>query len=275
MIKIVVDSCCELNLDMMEGVDVSFVPFKLSIGSDDFLDDENLNIEDFRIKMEESKEPVKTACPSPMDFFDKFEGDIVYVVTITSELSGTYQSAMIAKEMYLKEYPGAKVHVFDSRSAVAGETSVFLNLVKCIKEGKSFEETVADTEEIIERSVTIINLASLSNLAKNGRIPKIAGKLSKVLNIRMIGKAKEGKIVPVSIERGLKRSVKSLVNKALDICDKSLKTVIVISQANALEAAKEVKEMITKDFPDRIIEITGMKGLSSTYAEEGGLVLHL
>ena len=275
MIKIVVDSCCELNLDMMEGVDVSFVPFKLSIGSNDFLDNENLNIEDFRIKMEESKEPVKTACPSPMDFFDKFEGDIVYVVTITSELSGTYQSAMIAKEMYLKEYPGAKVHVFDSRSAVAGETAVFLNLVKCIKEGKSFEKTVADTEEIIERSVTIINLASLSNLAKNGRIPKIAGKLSKVLNIRMIGKAKDGKIVPVSIERGLKRSVKSLVNKALDICDKSLKTAIVISEANALEAAKEVREMLLKDFPDRIIEITGMKGLSTTYAEEGGLVLHL
>lgn len=275
MIKIVVDSCCELNLDMMEGIDVSFVPFKLSIGSNDFLDDENLNIEDFRIKMEESKEPVKTACPSPMDFFDKFEGDIVYVVTITSELSGTYQSAMIAKEMYLKEYPGAKVHVFDSRSAVAGETAVFLNLVKCIKEGKSFEETVADTEEIIERSVTIINLASLSNLAKNGRIPKIAGKLSKVLNIRMIGKAKDGKIVPVSIERGLKRSIKSLVNKALDICDKSLKTAIVISEANALEAAKEVREMLLKDFPDRIIEITGMKGLSTTYAEEGGLVLHL
>ena len=275
MIKIVVDSCCELNLDMMEGVDISFVPFKLSIGSNDFLDDENLNIEDFRIKMEESKEPVKTACPSPMDFFDKFEGDIVYVVTITSELSGTYQSAMIAKEVYLKEFPGAKVHVFDSRSAVAGETAVFLNLVKCIKEGKSFEETVADTEEIIERSVTIINLASLSNLAKNGRIPKIAGKLSKVLNIRMIGKAKDGKIVPVSIERGLKRSVKSLVNKALDICDKSLKTAIVISEANALEAAKEVREMLLKDFPDRIIEITGMKGLSTTYAEEGGLVLHL
>lgn len=275
MIKIVVDSCCELNLDMMEGVDVSFVPFKLSIGSNDFLDDENLNIEDFRIKMEESKEPVKTACPSPMDFFDKFEGDIVYVVTITSELSGTYQSAMIAKEMYLKEYPGAKVHVFDSRSAVAGETAVFLNLVKCIKEGKFFEKTVADTEDVINRSSTIINLASLSNLAKNGRIPKIAGKLSKVLNIRMIGKAKDGKIVPVSIERGLKRSIKSLVNKALDICDKSLKTAIVISEANALEAAKEVREMLLKDFPDRIIEITGMKGLSTTYAEEGGLVLHL
>lgn len=275
MIKIVVDSCCELNLDMMEGVDVSFVPFKLSIGSNDFLDDENLNIEDFRIKMEESKEPVKTACPSPMDFFDKFEGDIVYVVTITSELSGTYQSAMIAKEMYLKEYPGAKVHVFDSRSAVAGETAVFLNLVKCIKEGKSFEKTVADTEDVINRSSTIINLASLSNLAKNGRIPKIVGKLSKVLNIRMIGKAKDGKIVPVSIERGLKRSIKSLVNKALDICDKSLKTAIVISEANALEAAKEVREMLLKDFPDRIIEITGMKGLSTTYAEEGGLVLHL
>lgn len=275
MIKIVVDSCCELNLDMMEGIDVSFVPFKLSIGSNNFLDDENLNIEDFRIKMEESKEPVKTACPSPMDFFDKFEGDIVYVVTITSELSGTYQSAMIAKEMYLKEYPGAKVHVFDSRSAVAGETAVFLNLVKCIKEGKSFEKTVADTEDVINRSSTIINLASLSNLAKNGRIPKIAGKLSKVLNIRMIGKAKDGKIVPVSIERGLKRSIKSLVNKALDICDKSLKTAIVISEANALEAAKEVREMLLKDFPDRIIEITGMKGLSTTYAEEGGLVLHL
>ncbi|PVY94820.1 DegV family protein with EDD domain [Ezakiella coagulans] len=275
MVKIVVDSCCELNPDMTDGLNVSFVPFKLGIGNDEILDDENLNIEEFRFNMSESKEAVRTACPSPQDFLEKFEGDTVYIITITGELSGTYQSAMIAKEMYMKENPESQVHVFDSRSAVAGETAVFLNLADCIKAGKSFEETVSLTEELIQRSVTIINLASLSNLAKNGRIPKIAGKLSKVLNIRMIAKAKDGKIVPVSIERGLKRSIKSLVNKAMDLCDKSLKTAIVISQAGALDAAKEVKEMLLKSFPDRIIEITGMKGLSSTYAEEGGLVLHL
>lgn len=275
MIKVILDSCCEITEEMARGINFSFVPFKITIDGTEYVDDENLELDSFLDIMKSSKGAIRTACPAPNDFLEVFEGDEIFVISITSELSGTYQSTVIAKEMYLKEHPNARVHIFDTRSAVSGETGPFVNIANMIRGNKSFDEIVKSTEELISRSNTVINLASLSNLAKNGRIPKIAGKLSRVLKIRAIAKAQDGKIVPLSIERGLKKSIKAMVDKALELSDKTLKSAIVISQLNAMEAAEEVKNMLLQHFPERLVEITGMKGLSSTYAEDGGLVLYL
>lgn len=275
MIKVVIDSSCEITEEMTRGINYSVVPFKITIDGEEYVDDDKLNLSSFLEIMKASKNAIRTACPAPNDFLNAYEGDEVLVISITSELSGTYQSAIIAKEMYLKENPHARVHVFDTRSAVSGETGPFINIANMIRDNKSFDEIVESTEELIRRSSTVINLASLSNLAKNGRIPKIAGKLSRVLKIRAIAKAEDGKIVPLSIERGLKKSIQAMVKKAIEISDKTLKSVIVISQQNAIESAEEVKNLLLDYFPERLIEITGMKALSSTYAEEGGLVLYL
>ena len=115
----------------------------------------------------------------------------------------------------------------------------------------------------------------MTNLARNGRIPKIAGKLSRILNIKMIARNKEGKITPLSIERGIKKTINSLVKKCKELGSAGAKYAIVISQANAIDAAIELKNKLLEIFPDRIVEITQMKGLSSTYAEEGGVVVFL
>lgn len=275
MTKIVMDSCCEYNEEMLVGMNYASVPFKITIDGVEYVDDENLEITFFKEKMRATKDVIRTACPSPQEYLDKFEGEEVYVITITGELSGSYQSAMIAKEMYMRENKNAKVHVFNTMSAVAGETGVLLFLRDKIKAGKDFDTIVEETEDFIRRSTTVINFSNLTNLVKNGRIPKIAGKLSKALKIKLIAIARGGRIVPVSIERGIKRSVNAMVNKATELCDKTLKSAIVISEFDAKEMAEEVKGKLRAIFPERIIEVTTMKALSLVYAEEGGLVIHL
>ena len=275
MRQLIVDSSCELNDDMIKSMDVSIVPFKITMDGTEFIDNENLDIEDFLMTMENSKDAIRTACPSPDDFFRCMNGDEIFIVTLTSQLSGTYQSAMIAKEMYFEKNPNAKVHVFDSMSATSGETGIALMIENLNEQNKSFEEIVEYVEAQKESSITLIALSSLTNLARNGRIPKIAGKLSRILNIKMIARNKEGKITPLSIERGIKKTINSLVKKCKELGSAGAKYAIVISQANAIDAAIELKNKLLEIFPDRIVEITQMKGLSSTYAEEGGVVVFL
>lgn len=275
MKQLIVDSSCELTDDMIKSMECSVVPFIITMDGKDFIDDENLNMETFFETMDNSSDVIRTACPSPDEFLKRMKGDEIYVVTITSKLSGAYQSAMIAKQMYLEKHPEAKVHVFDSKSATAGETGVALIVDELVGMGKSFEEVVAETEKKIDESITLIALSSLNNLARNGRLPRIVGKLSKVLNIRLIARNKDGEISPLSIERGLKRTLNSLIKKCEEYGNKVCEYAIVISQANAVEVAVELKNRLMEMFPSRPIEITSMKGLSSTYAEEGGVVVFL
>lgn len=275
MRQLIVDSSCEFNEGMINSMDVSVVPFKITMGGKDFIDDENLEMDSFIETMNNTTDAIRTACPSPDDFYRCMKGDEIFVVTITGMLSGTYQSAMIAKQMYLEKNPDAKIHVFDSESATSGETGIALIIEDLNKEGKSFDEIVEITEDLKKKSITLMALSSLTNLARNGRIPKIAGKLSRVLNIKLIARNKEGKISPMTIERGIKKTLSSLVKKCKELSDLSAKYAIVISQANAVDTAKALKDKLLEIFPDRLIEITSMRGLSSTYAEEGGVVVFL
>lgn len=275
MRQLIVDTSCELNDNMIDQMELCYVPFVITMGNRVFVDDLNLDMEDFFHTMKNTNDTIRTACPSPDDFYRVMKGDEIFVITITSKLSGTYSSAMIAKQMYLEENPNAKVHVFDSASAVSGESGIALFINDLAKEGKEFKEIVRETEEMMKRSVTVIALSSLTNLARNGRMPKFAGKLSRVLNIKLIARAKDGKILPISIEKGVKRTINTVVEKCKNLCDMTLKCQIVISHANQIDMAEAIKAKISEIFPSRKINITGMKGLSSTYAEEGGIVVFL
>lgn len=275
MYQIIADSSAEINPGMLRIGEISFAPFKITIDEREYADDSSLDIGAFYEAMRNTKEAIRTACPSPQEYLELMNGDHIFIVTITSELSGSYQSAMLARSMYLEKNPGAKVHVFDSKAAVSGETGVVMFLDALISLKKSFDEIVEATEAMIKKSLTIFALASLTNLARNGRIPKIAGRLSRVLNIRIIARAVAGKISPLSLERGLKNTLNALVEKALKLRDPDLKVPIVISQANDIPSAEYVRDKIRESIPDREIEITGMKGLSSTYAEEGGIVVFI
>lgn len=275
MRQLIVDSSCEFNEGMIKSMELSTVPFKITMGGETFVDDEILNMDEFLHTMKNSSDVIRTACPSPDDYYRCMKGDEIFVITLTSGLSGTYQSAMIARDMYLEEHPDAKIHVFDSGSATAGETGLGLIIEGLNMLGRDFDEIVEITERFKENSITLMALSSLTNLARNGRIPKIAGKLSRVLNIKLIAKNVEGKIAPINIERGLKKTMDSLIKKCQELSDASAKYAIVISQVNAVEIAKNLREKLLEIFPDRLVEITSMRGLSSTYAEEGGVVVFL
>ena len=131
----------------------------------------NLDMEEFMEAMRQSKQVPKTACPSPQAFMDHYKGsESVFVVTLSSALSGTYRSAMLAKQMFLEEVGNKFIHVFDSLSASVGETLVSLKISELIKKRCSEMEIVEKVNDYIKEMKTFFILETLDNLVKTGRI---------------------------------------------------------------------------------------------------------
>lgn len=187
---IIADTACETTREMEEKFKVTYASFKIDIDHETFVDDENLDLNTYIDKMNASKNPIKTACPSPGEFMaaleENKEADELFIITISKKLSGTYDSASVAKKMFLEENPEKKVHVIDSKSAVAGETNVYLKLVKLLEGKISFEEIVEKITNFVDNSKTLFVLEDLSNLIKNGRMSKPAGMVANALNIKPV-----------------------------------------------------------------------------------------
>ncbi len=272
--KIVADSSCDLNDDLRGVMDVSLVPFKIDIDNSSFVDDENIDMSDLVSTMLASPNPVKTSCPSPGDFKETYvDGDNVFVVTISKELSATYNSAILAKDMILEEMKDKFVHVFNSKSASVGETLTAIKIKECIDKKLSNSEIVEKVEAYIEEMKTFFISEDLSNLIKNGRISKTSGLIANVLNIKPIMKATDdGNIEAVEKIRGSKKAFKRLAEIIGETGLKFEERVIAISHANALEKALDLKEDLKKyNFKDIIIVET--KGLSTVYVNNGGIIV--
>src|SRR5690554_1378798 len=254
--KIVADSSCDLNDDLRGVMDVSLVPFKIDIDNSSFVDDENIDMSDLVSTMLASPNPVKTSCPSPGDFKETYvDGDNVFVVTISKELSATYNSAILAKDMILEEMKDKFVHVFNSKSASVGETLTAIKIKECLDKKLSNSEIVEKVEAYIEEMKTFFISEDLSNLIKNGRISKTSGLIANVLNIKPIMKATDdGNIEAVEKVRGSKKAFKRLAEiigeTAVDFEDR----IVAISHANALDKAQDLKKDLGKySFKDVII----------------------
>lgn len=272
--KIVADSSCDLNDDLRGVMDVSLVPFKIDIDNSSFVDDENIDMKDLVSTMLASPNPVKTSCPSPGDFKETYvDGDNVFVVTISKELSATYNSAILAKDMILEEMKDKFVHVFNSKSASVGETLTAIKIKECLDKKLSNSEIVEKVEAYIEEMKTFFISEDLSNLIKNGRISKTSGLIANVLNIKPIMKATDdGNIEAVEKIRGSRKAFKRLAEIIGETGVKFEERVIAISHANALEKALDLKEDLKKyNFKDIIIVET--KGLSTVYVNNGGIIV--
>lgn len=272
---IVADSSCEVNKDIKETEDVNLVPFKLYIDGEEYIDDREMNVISFITKMVGSSELPRSACPSPNDFMEKFDkAKEVFVVTISAALSGTFNSAELAKNLYKEENPDAKVHVFDSKSASIGETLVALKLKEALDSGLAFEEVVESVEKFISEQKTFFIAESLENLMKNGRISKFAGTLATALKIKPIMRANdEGEIVLFEKARGSNKAFKRLAEIVSENAENEQDRTLAISHCNNRERAQMLKEEIEKrcKFKDIIIMQTG--GLSSLYVDNQGIIL--
>lgn len=274
-IKIIADSSCDLSPEMKREMNVEIAPLTLQLEDKKYIDDESLDVKEYVKAMNECKTPPKTSCPSPEDFMKRYQGsDSIFVVTLSSALSGTYNSAVLAKKIFIEEMGNKFIHVFDSLSACAGETMITLKINELAKKNISEMEIVERINKYISEMKTFFLLESLEHLAKAGRLSPIVAKIASLLAIKPImGAAEDGSIKLVEKVSGYKRAFKRFIDiigeEGTDLENK----VLGIAHCNCLERAIEFKNEVMKKYNFKDIIIVEMAGLSSTYADDGGLVI--
>jgi DegV family protein with EDD domain len=273
-IKIVADSSCDLTNEMKKEMNVDIAPLILQLGDKSFVDDESLNVNQYIKEMAASEIAPKTACPSPDDYMKRYEGpESVFVVTLSNFLSGSYNSAVLAKDMFLEEIGNKFIHVFDSLSASAGEVVVAMKINELAKLNVSETEIVEKVTKYIKEMKTFFLLESLEHLAKAGRLNPIVAKVASMLSIKPIMCGDEGNIKLYEKVRGYKKAFNRLVDVIGEEGKNFEDKVLGIAHCNCLERAIELKDAVSKKYKFKNIVIVDTKGLSSTYADDGGIVI--
>ena len=276
--KIVADSCCDLYDKFEYREKVELIPLTLTVNGEDIVDDAAFNQKSFLEKVSRATEEPKSSCPSPARYMEAYKGDYdcVFVVTLSANLSGSYNSAEVGRTMYYEEHSGdkKKIHIFDSCSASVGETLMVMKIIQYAEEGKSFEEIVKEVTKFRTGRSTFFVIESLETLRKNGRLTGLTAVIASVLNIKpiMYGTA-EGTIAKLDQARGMEKALSKLVQHIANTTKDAQERVLAISHVNCRQRAEWVKEEILKlkKFKDVIIADTA--GVSSMYACDGGIIV--
>lgn len=270
-IKIVADSAADVL--SLNNVDFAYAPLKIITDQREFVDDEYLDVEEMVRYFSAQKMHSKTACPAPGDWLEAFgEADDVFCVTITSGLSGSYNSACVAKDMYEADHPGRRVYVLDSLSAGAEMTLLVRKLEEYVSAGMEAEAIDEAIRAYAKQTGLLFILESLKNLAANGRVSSVVAKLAGVLGIRVVGRASaEGQLEPLHKCRGGVNALKTLLEE-LKKAGLS-KGRVQISHCQNPDTAQKLKEMIQVDLPEVAVSVSSLRGLCSYYAEQGGLLI--
>ena len=276
--NIVSDSSCDLRTSAFHSDRVLFhsVPLRIQVGDQEFVDNDDLSVPEMLRAMAAEKSASSSACPSPADFAKAFEaGDCTVCFTISSNLSGTYNSAIMARDMVLEEYPEKRVCLIDSR-ATAGAMVLLIRRAKELMEADEtgdFDGICAQLRLYQAALRTCFTLENFDNLIKNGRMRPLVGTLLHSLGIHVIADATpQGTIHVADKARGEAKTFRSItaLMRASKECDGA---EVVISHCENLEGAMKLKQQILEDLPVKQVEIISCRGLTSFYAMEKGLIV--
>ncbi len=270
-IKIVSDSAS--NILKLDGIGYECTPLTIRTNEKEYVDNENLDVNQMIKELREYKGKSSTSCPSIGDFLKCFGvADEIYVITLTSKLSGSYNAAMQARSMYLEDNPNAKIHVFDTLSAGPEMELLIEKIAELKKEDKPFEEVIKLSNEYLGKTKLFFSLESLHNFAQNGRISKLSEIASRILSIRAVGQASvDGMLQVLAKCRGVKNAASKLVSYIFE--SNYIGGKLRIAHVNNLEFANKIKEMILEKYHEAKIFISECRGLCSYYAEEGGVLI--
>jgi DegV family protein with EDD domain len=276
--NIVVDSGCDFTdaLKSEKQIAVNTVPLALQIDDQHYVDDGTIDIDQYLKEMSASKATPKTAAPSPELYLDKYKGEgSVFVVTISSHLSASYNNAVLAKKMYLEEVGDKFIHVFNSLSASVGETLISLKIDEFIKRKLSDNEIVEKVNAFIGGMQTYFILENYDTLVKNGRLNPYVAKIAQMLSIKPVCCAQEGRMAMIDKARGYHRAFDKLIaaieKSAVNFEDR----ILGISHVKCLDRALEFKEKISQRLNFKEIVIVETSGLCSTYADKDGIIVSL
>jgi DegV family protein with EDD domain len=269
--KIVSDSAS--NITMLEGIDFESVSIRVLTDLKEYVDDSEAGVAQMVEELSVYKGKSRTSCPAPGDYIEAFGGeDEVFVTTITSGLSGSYNSAMVAKQQYEDENPGKKVFVIDSLSAGPEIGLIIYKLRELILAGKDFATISEEIMEYKKKTMLSFSLENIANLANNGRVSPTIAKIVGFVGIRLVGRASiEGTLEQTDKSRGEKRALTTILSNMKKFGYNGGK--VIIDHCQNLNAAKELKALLHGEFPGADILIGTNKALCSFYAEKGGVLV--
>ena len=270
--KIVSDSSGDIH--SLGEFPFASAPLKIIAGEREWIDDAQLDIEEMVHYLLSYSGKSGSACPSPSDWMDAFEDyENIFCITISSNLSGSYNAACIACEEYMADHPGRKAHVFDSFSTGPEMRLIMDKIVELANQDKSFEEIVEIVSDYkVNHCGLLFTLESMQNLANNGRVSHLVAKAAGLLNIRPLGIASEiGTLEMLEKPRGEKKAVSSAYQVMLKQGYSGGK--VYIAHCLNPSIAERMKETILSDFPEAKMDVYSLGGLTSFYAEKGGMIV--
>ena len=274
--KVIVDSCGEFTPEMNADERFQHVSLGIQIEDTHLIDDENLDQKELLKRIAESAQCAKSSCPSPEKYMESYhcEAERIYVVTLSSELSGSYNSAVLGKNLYEEEYGEKDIYVFNSRSASVGETLIACKIQECEEAGMDFETVIQNVEQYIETQHTYFVLENLDTLRKNGRLTGVKSLVAGALNIKpVMGSTPEGTICQLDKARGMKKALVKMADcVAADVTNAGEK-ILAIAHCNCEERALEVQRMLKERFAVKSSFIVDTSGISTVYANDGGIIV--
>ncbi|PLS16991.1 DegV family protein [Bacillus sp. M6-12] len=273
MIKIITDSSADLPEELMKQYDITSVPLTVTVGGQDYAEKVDLSPKEFFTKMFSTDELPKTSQPSPASFaeaFSKFGKDTeLLCLTISSGLSGTYQSACLGKEL-----SNTNVTVFDTLAGSLGHGLQIIRAAELAAQGYTMEEIVADLTQYREKMNILVLLDTLENIVKGGRLSKFQGSLAKILNIKVIlERVDGGKVEILEKIRGKKRFQKRVLEIIQERGNNFSQTIFGITHTGNLEDAEAVKQELIDKFHPKEVIVNYMGATMGTYAGKNGMII--
>ena len=261
------------NIFGLEGVNYTTVPMKVITGEKEYVDTQALDVRAMVDDLKAYKGKSGSSCANAQEWLEAFgDAEMAFGVTISRNLSGSYNAAQQAAQDFAEEHPGSKIHVFDTLSAGPEMAMVVEKIVELVNKGLSFEEIVAGVREYQNHTHILFCLESMNNLARNGRVNPAVAKIASVLGIRACGDAQNGQIIPTQKPRGQKKATEvlaAMIRERGFSNDSWLRIAHCFGENQAQLLVNEVR----KDFPNARYTIEPTTALCSFYAEEGGLMI--
>lgn len=275
--KIIGDSCLDLTEELKKDPHFQMIPLTLMIEEKTMIDDETFNQKEFIRLVKESEDYPKTACPSPEMFKEAYhcDAEYIFVITLSGPLSGSYNSAVLAKSLYEEEYGYKNICVINSESASSGELNIALHIRDLCEQGLSFEEIEKEANAYRDRMKTYFVLETLDTLKKNGRLTGLSAFIATALNIKPVMSAEKGEIIKVDQARGINKALQKMAEHVINTGGRTEDKRLVISHVNAPERAKYVKELLCAKANFKEVVITDTAGVATVYANDGGIIVAL
>lgn len=274
--KIIVDSCGELTDEMKSSGCFETASLQIDVGGHHIIDDETFDQAKFLKIVAAAPECPKSSCPSPERYMEGYrcEADHVYAVTLSAELSGSYNSAVLGKNLYNEEYGKKDIHVFNSCSASIGETLIAMKIAECEEKGMEFADIIETVDAYIEEQHTYFVLETLDTLRKNGRLTGLKAVVATALNIKpVMGSTPEGMIQQLGQARGIKKALAKMVEEIVKNLKNSKEKILAISHCNCRMRAEYVRDMLLERAEFKDVVILDTAGISSMYAADGGVIV--